>query len=165
MRLVITLRFLVLGVGLAAACNNSSTAIPTVRVDGSSTVFPITDALAGQFQKRNPVRVDVRVPVGISGTSGGFQKLCAGEIDIANASRPIDRSEAEQCEKSKVEYIEIPIGYDVSFMHVESTVRKQVDIDVAGMLIVRARRIIRTWLAVDHLQVEVRMSTSEFFQQ
>jgi ABC-type phosphate transport system substrate-binding protein len=67
---------------------------PTLTVDGSSTVFPITDAIADQFQKRNPVKVDVRVPVGISGTRGGFRKFCAGQTDISDASRPINFEEA-----------------------------------------------------------------------
>lgn len=81
----------------------------TVQADGSSTVFPITEAVAEEFQGVNP---DVRVTVGISGTGGGFKKLCAGEIDLAAASRPIRQSEVEQCEAAGVGYIEIPVAFD-----------------------------------------------------
>jgi phosphate transport system substrate-binding protein len=93
-------------------CKPEKSAAPTVVIDGSSTVFPITDYVARQFEKRNPVKVTVRVPVGISGTHGGFLKFCAGEADIANASRPINRAEVELCAKNKIEFIEMPIGYD-----------------------------------------------------
>jgi len=80
-----------------------------VKVDGSSTVFPITEAVAEEFQKTNR---SVKVTVGISGTGGGFKKFCAGETDISDASRPIKPTEVEACAKSGVEYIELPIAYD-----------------------------------------------------
>ncbi|HBB34446.1 MAG TPA: phosphate-binding protein [Cyanobacteria bacterium UBA8803] len=80
-----------------------------VKVDGSSTVFPISEAMAEEFQKANS---GVRVTVGSSGTGGGFKKFCNGETDISNASRPIKPEEVELCEKGKVEYIELPISYD-----------------------------------------------------
>ncbi len=80
-----------------------------VTLDGSSTVFPISEAVAEEFQK---VDRNVRVTVGISGTGGGFQKFCRGEIDIADASRPISATEVAACEKSGVGYIELPIAYD-----------------------------------------------------
>jgi phosphate transport system substrate-binding protein len=81
----------------------------TIQVDGSSTVFPISEAVAEEFQKSHP---SVRVPVGISGTGGGFQKFCRGETDISDASRPIRPAEIEACSKAGVEYIELPIAYD-----------------------------------------------------
>lgn len=81
----------------------------TVQADGSSTVFPITEAVAEEFQAANR---DVRVTVGISGTGGGFKKFCQGEIDVANASRPIKQSEVEQCRTNGVDYIELPVAYD-----------------------------------------------------
>ena len=80
-----------------------------IRVDGSSTVYPVTEAVAEEFQRANP---GTRVTVGISGTGGGFQKFCRGEIDIADASRPIKSSEADACRQSGVEYIELPVAYD-----------------------------------------------------
>ncbi len=96
-----------LAVLLAAGCQKTAT--PVVKADGSSTVFPITEAVAEEFQKSNP---GVRVTVGISGTGGGFKKFCAGETDISDASRPIKPSEVELCGKNGVEYIELPVAYD-----------------------------------------------------
>lgn len=81
----------------------------TVLVDGSSTVFPISEAMAEEFQKANP---NVRVTVGVSGTGGGFKKFCAGETDISNASRPIKDTEIELCQQNGIEYIELPVAYD-----------------------------------------------------
>jgi phosphate transport system substrate-binding protein len=80
-----------------------------ILIDGSSTVYPITAAAAEDFNQYAP---DVRVPVGVSGTGGGFKKFCAGETDVQDASRPISKSEAEACKKKSIEYIELPIAYD-----------------------------------------------------
>ncbi len=80
-----------------------------VKADGSSTVFPITEAVAEEFQKAYP---GVKVTVGISGTGGGFKKFGPGETDISNASRPIKPSERDLCAKSGVEFIELPVAYD-----------------------------------------------------
>lgn len=80
-----------------------------VKVDGSSTVFPITEAVAEEFGKKHP---RVRVTVGVSGTGGGFKKFSAGEIDINDASRSIKDSEVKISKKNNVEYIELPIAYD-----------------------------------------------------
>jgi phosphate transport system substrate-binding protein len=81
----------------------------TVRVDGSSTVFPVTEAVAEEFQAANP---GIRVTVGVSGTGGGFKKFLRGEIDIADASRPILASEMAEATKNGIEYIELPVGFD-----------------------------------------------------
>ncbi len=81
-----------------------------VRIDGSSTVFPITEAVAEDFQKS--VRGKVRVTVGISGTGGGFKKFCRGETDFSNASRPILKSEMDACKAAGVQYYELPVAYD-----------------------------------------------------
>lgn len=81
----------------------------TVTADGSSTVFPITEAMAEEFGKENP---NVRVTVGISGTGGGFKKFCNGETDISNASRPIKNEEIEACKSKNIEYVELAVGYD-----------------------------------------------------
>ncbi|QMS89454.1 PstS family phosphate ABC transporter substrate-binding protein [Nostoc edaphicum CCNP1411] len=80
-----------------------------VQIDGSSTVYPISEAMAEEFQKANP---GVQVTVASSGTGGGFKKFCAGETDISNASRPIKPEEVELCKKGNIEYIELPIAYD-----------------------------------------------------
>ena len=81
----------------------------TVKVDGSSTMFPITEAMAEEFQL---MYRDVRVTVGISGTGGGFKKFCLGETDISDASRPIKPSEVENCSSHGVEFIELPVAFD-----------------------------------------------------
>ena len=80
-----------------------------VSLDGSSTVFPISEAVAEEFQK---VEKNTRVTVGISGTGGGFQKFCRAETDISDASRPISPSEIDACGKAGVAYVELPIAYD-----------------------------------------------------
>jgi phosphate transport system substrate-binding protein len=81
----------------------------TILVDGSSTVAPITQAVAEEFQLAFP---GVRVPVGISGTGGGFKKFCNGETDISDASRPIKESETDLCEQNGIEYVELPVAFD-----------------------------------------------------
>ena len=96
-----------------------------IKVDGSSTVFPITEAVAEEFQKANK---GLQVTVGVSGTGGGFKKFCRGETDISDASRPIAAKEMEACKKAGfdgtsvisgprigpngVEYIELPVAFD-----------------------------------------------------
>ena len=82
----------------------------TVKIDGSSTVFPITEAVAEEFQKSK--KGAVKVTVGISGTGGGFKKFCRGETDISNASRPILKSEMDECAKAGIRYLEMPVAYD-----------------------------------------------------
>jgi len=81
-----------------------------IKVDGSSTVFPITEAVAEEFQKET--RATVRVTVGISGTGGGFKKFCRGETDVQDASRPISASEMETCRTSGIQYYELPVAFD-----------------------------------------------------
>jgi len=81
-----------------------------VRVDGSSTVEPISAACAEEFGKANP---NTRPPtVGMSGTGGGFKKFYAGEVDITGASRPISPEEDAECKKNGIDYIELPVAYD-----------------------------------------------------
>lgn len=81
-----------------------------IKVDGSSTVYPLTEAVAEEFQKAN--RGHIRVTVGISGTGGGFKKFCRGETDIADASRPILKEEMDLCQKNGIAYYELPIAFD-----------------------------------------------------
>lgn len=81
----------------------------TVSIDGSSTVYPITEAVAEEFQKANP---NTRVTVGIAGTGGGFKKFLAGETDVNDASRPILAEEVEKAKTGGVEFVELPIAYD-----------------------------------------------------
>jgi phosphate transport system substrate-binding protein len=107
----------ILIVPLFAAClmvwpvaSTQSEAPMLVKVDGSSTVFPITEAVAEEFQKDN--RGSIRVTVGISGTGGGFKKFCRGETDVQDASRPISASEMEVCRANGIQYFELPVAFD-----------------------------------------------------
>ena len=98
--------------GMAQTLTGAPAAAATalIRIDGSSTVFPITEAVAEEFQKAK--KGAVRVTVGISGTGGGFKKFCRGETDIANASRPILKQEMDACKKAGIEFYELPVAYD-----------------------------------------------------
>ena len=80
-----------------------------IRVDGSSTVYPITEAVAEDFSK---AAKGVRTTVGVSGTGGGFKRFCKGETDISDASRPITKTEAETCKSANIEFVELPVAYD-----------------------------------------------------
>ena len=81
----------------------------SVEIDGSSTVFPISEAAADLFRKSYP---EVKVTVGVSGTGGGFKRFSKGETDISDASRPIKHAEFEQCQAARVEFVELPVAYD-----------------------------------------------------
>ena len=81
----------------------------SIEIDGSSTVYPLTEAAAEEYAAEQP---DVRVTVGVSGTGGGFERFCAGEIPIADASRPIKESEAQKCAEAGIAYTELSIAYD-----------------------------------------------------
>ena len=80
-----------------------------VEIDGSSTVFPIAEAMAEEFQLANP---DTRITVGFSGTGGGFERFCGGETDISMASRPITQEEIDLCGQNTVEYVALPVAWD-----------------------------------------------------
>jgi phosphate transport system substrate-binding protein len=80
-----------------------------VTIDGSATVFPLAKAMTEAFHASNPA---VEFAVAFSGTGGGFEKFCAGQVDIADASRPINSVESEQCKAQHVGYIEVPIAFD-----------------------------------------------------
>lgn len=81
-----------------------------IKIDGSSTLFPVTEAVAEEFQ--NEKQGKIQVTVGISGTGGGFKKFTRGEIDVANASRPILAEEIELAKANGIQYIELPVAYD-----------------------------------------------------
>ncbi len=91
---------------------------PLIKIDGSSTVYPITEAVSEEFQGSQ--KGAINVTVGISGTGGGFKKFCRGEIDIQNASRPISKSEMEACKKAGIKYFELPIAFDAMAIIVNS---------------------------------------------
>lgn len=103
---------LAVAVSLSLACAGGDTTgglSGEVRIDGSSTVYPISEAVAEEFRREQP---GVRVMVGISGTGGGFKKFTRGETDISDASRPIKSSEEEVARASRIEFIELPVAYD-----------------------------------------------------
>ncbi len=106
-----SLQFLALGLSTALlAVSTAAQEIPSIKIDGSSTVYPITKEIAERFQvsKKEPVAIDVE----FSGTGGGFDKFCRGETDISNASRPIQLDEMAACNQAEVRYIELPVAFD-----------------------------------------------------
>lgn len=100
--------------GIAALVATAFSASPIqaaekiIKIDGSSTVYPITEAVAEDFQAAKKTKVTV----GISGTGGGFKKFCRGETDISQASRPILKKEMDACKEAGIQYIELPVAYD-----------------------------------------------------
>jgi phosphate transport system substrate-binding protein len=97
------------GGGAPAPGGSTAPSSGVITADGSSTVAPVTEAVAEEFQKAN---AGAKVTVGTSGTGGGFQKFCRGETDISDASRPINPSETEACTKAGIAYVELPVAYD-----------------------------------------------------
>jgi len=100
-----------------------------VKIDGSSTVFPVTEGVAEDFQKSK--KGAVKVTVGISGTGGGFKKFCRGETDVQNASRPILKQEMSDCKSAGVEYFELPVAFDALTIVVnpKNTFLKQIAVE------------------------------------
>jgi phosphate transport system substrate-binding protein len=99
-----------------AGLKQAQAADKMVKIDGSSTVYPISEAVAEEFQKKT----GVKVTVGESGTGGGFKKFCRGETDISDASRPISQKEMDACKEAGVQYIELPVAYDALTVVVNS---------------------------------------------
>jgi phosphate transport system substrate-binding protein len=100
-----------------------------IKIDGSSTVYPITEAVAEEFQKAK--KNAIKVTVGISGTGGGFKKFCRGETDFSNASRPITAKEMEDCKAAGVQYVEMPVAFDALTIVInpKNTFLKQVTVE------------------------------------
>lgn len=92
-----------------AGCGSDDNATRSIRIDGSSTTYPLTEAVAEEFMRENP---DVRITVGESGTGGGFSKFLRGETDMNDASRPITAGERQQAEDAGIAFIEMPVAYD-----------------------------------------------------
>jgi phosphate transport system substrate-binding protein len=109
--------YLVIAFALSmAGLKQAQAADKMVKIDGSSTVYPISEAVAEEFQKKT----GVKVTVGESGTGGGFKKFCRGETDISDASRPISQKEMDACKEAGVQYIELPVAYDALTVVVNS---------------------------------------------
>lgn len=118
----------------------------TIAIDGSSTVYPITEGVAEEFRKQQP---NVRVTVGISGTGGGFKRFVKGETDISDASRPIKKEEADEAAKNGIEFIEIPVAYDGLSVVVNpvNTFAKQLTVDQLKKIYLEGGA--KTWRDVD----------------
>lgn len=99
-----------LAAGCGAGSSGGSAMSGTIEIDGSSTVFPISEAVAEEFLAAG--NRGVRVTVGVSGTGGGFKRFCMGETEIGNASRPIKDAERELCAENGVEFVEFPVAFD-----------------------------------------------------
>jgi phosphate transport system substrate-binding protein len=120
-----------------------------IKIDGSSTVFPITEAVAEDFQKANK---GVKVTVGIGGTGGGFKKFCRGETDISNASRPILKKEMEDCAKAGIKYMELPVAFDALTVVInpKNTFLKSITVEeLKKVWEPAAQGVIKTWNQVN----------------
>jgi len=113
---------------LAGAAQDAKPVKGAVRIDGSSTVYPIAEAIAEEFSEAAP---GVNVTVGMSGTGGGFKRFGAGETDASNASRPIKPAEADACKSKGIEFVELPIAYDglTIVVHKDNTWAKQITVE------------------------------------
>lgn len=118
-----------------------------IKIDGSSTVYPITEAVAEEFRKTAP---RVRPTVGISGTGGGFKRFQAGEIDISDASRPIKKSEADACAKLGIDFLELPIAFDglSIVVHPKNSFANQLTVENLKTIF-SATTAVKTWKEVN----------------
>jgi phosphate transport system substrate-binding protein len=140
--------------GAATVAGWAILAIPAqaqlIKIDGSSTVFPITEAMAEDFQISTKGKV--RVTVGISGTGGGFKKFCRGETDISDASRPITRKEMDACREAGVQYYELPVAYDALTVVINpqnSWIKSLTPVELKQMWQPSAQNKVKTWKQVN----------------
>lgn len=132
----------------AQPADQSSASSALIKIDGSSTVFPITEVVAEEYQAESKVHVTV----GISGTGGGFKKFCRGETDVQNASRPILQKEMEACKQAGVEYIELPIAFDALTVVINpknTFIEKLTVAELKTMWAPEAQQTINTWKQVN----------------
>lgn len=120
-----------------------------VKIDGSSTVYPISEAVAEEFQKAK--KNAIKVTVGISGTGGGFKKFCRGETDVSNASRPITKKEMDECAKIGLKYYELPVAYDALTVVInpKSKITEMSVADLKAMWVPEAQGKITKWNQVN----------------
>ena len=97
------------GIVFLSACGGGQGKDKRIEIDGSSTVYPISEAIAEEYRSEAP---SVRVTIGVSGTGGGFKKFCRGETDISDASRPIKENEIAGCKEEGIDYVELTVAYD-----------------------------------------------------
>lgn len=120
-----------------------------IKIDGSSTVFPITELMSEHFQERNGA---VKFTIGIAGTGGGFKKFCIGETDISNASRPILKKEMQECAKNGVRYLELPVAFDALTIvsHRRNSFLKRITVsELKAMWEPAAQANVTTWKQVN----------------
>ena len=132
------LTFLALIAGMTAllsSCNPSnSKESRVIKIDVSSSVYPVTQEAANEFSfinNKDPNQTPTKVKIDVSGTSAGFKKFCAGETDINNASRPIHDHEIKDCDHARVRYMELPIAFDAITLVVKSQNQWAKDITLA----------------------------------
>lgn len=120
-----------------------------IKIDGSSTVYPITEAMAEEFQLAN--KGTVKVTAAFSGTGGGFKKFCRNEIDVTGASRPISASEVEACKKAGIKFFELPVAFDatVVVVHPANTLSQITVDELKKMWAPEAQGKIKTWADVN----------------
>ena len=124
--------------------------VAMVQIDGSSTVYPVAEAVAEEFQASQGGKV--RVTVGVSGTGGGFKKFCRGETDISTASRPILSEEIEACATAGIDYIELPVAYDALtvVIHPDNTWAQEMTVEQLRIIWEpSAQGVVMNWNQVD----------------
>ena len=143
---------------VAAACLTLPAAGATVvKIDGSSTVYPISNAVAEEFEA---ARKNVDVEVAVSGTGGGFAKFCRGQTDVSNASRPISAKEMQACREAGVRYVEMPVGYDALTVVVNPQndfVQSLTPAQLKRMWEPAAKGRVATWQQIDPSFPDVRL--------
>lgn len=130
----------------------------SVRIDGSSTVYPISEAVAEEYRYEDR---KLRVTVGVSGTGGGFKRFCAGDIDINDASRAIKKSEIAKCKANGVEYIELPIAYDglAIVVNPQNKFLKSITVkELKKMWEPKAQKTITSWKQINPVWSDVPLS-------
>ncbi len=143
---------------VAAACLTLPAAgAAVVKIDGSSTVYPISNAVAEEFEA---ARKNVDVEVAVSGTGGGFAKFCRGQTDVSNASRPISAKEMQACREAGVRYVEMPVGYDALTVVVNPRndfVQSLTPAQLKRMWEPAAKGRVATWQQIDPSFPDVRL--------
>lgn len=120
-----------------------------INIDGSSTVFPLSEAVAEEYLKDNP---KARISISVSGTGGGFKRLCSGNVNIIGASRTIKKIENDLCLKNNIKYLEIPIAYDgiVLVVNKNNKILSSIDVDTLRKIFdIKAEKNITSWHDID----------------
>lgn len=120
-----------------------------IKIDGSSTVYPITEAMAEEFQTAQ--KGAVKITAAFSGTGGGFKKFCRNEIEVSGASRPISQSEVEACKKANIKFYELPVAFDatVVVVHPSNTLSQITVEELKKMWAPVAQGKVKTWADVN----------------